>query len=271
MIAAIKSGNFGVVEKLITMKEQFKEKVQESVMMHQANMEAQQDLLYGPGGARGAASEIVDGMDRGDQPPTLTGLSRNLAGPVRAMAAERHMDLAKMQLDWTRAQKQIQALNGPQMTRFFNAARSVVNTIDEVDSLAKQMDQGGMTGLNYVKLQALIKTRGNSPEGRLATKYVEAVNTLKEEFASLAQGGGVPTEPAWQLANEQVNGNYGVDQLGDSLKELQRLINFRMKAVEGVDTLSPAAPNKYVPGSGGGAGGAASMSDAELKAKLGIQ
>ena len=42
------------------------------------------------------------------------------------------------------------------------------------------------------------------------------MNTLKEEFANLAQGGYAPTEAAWGLANSQINANYGVDQLKSS-------------------------------------------------------
>jgi hypothetical protein len=58
-----------------------------------------------------------------------------------------------------------------------------------VNDLAQQMQQGGIPLLNRVKLEAYIQTQGNSEQGQLATRYLTAVNTLKEEFANLANGG----------------------------------------------------------------------------------
>jgi hypothetical protein len=47
------------------------------------------------------------------------------------------------------------------------------------------------------------------------------------------------------LANEQINGNYGVDQLGAGLDEVQRLINYRVHAIPGLDTMGAGAANRY--------------------------
>jgi len=81
----------------------------------------------------------------------------------------------------------------------------------------------------------------------LATRYLEAVGVLKEEIANLAQGGYAPTEPAWTLANQQVNENYGASQIEDSLTEMQRLLNYRFKQIPGIETIGPGAPNVYLP------------------------
>ena len=90
------------------------------------------------------------------------------------------------------------------------------------------MKNSGVIPLNKAKLDLFIKLKGNTPEGQLATQYRTAVNTLKEEFANLANGGYAPTDPAWELANEQINSDYGVDQLLASNKEIKRLINYRL-------------------------------------------
>jgi hypothetical protein len=68
------------------------------------------------------------------------------------------------------------------------------------------MQNSGIPLLNKAKLTAYIQTEGHSENGQLATRYINAVNTLKEEFANLANGGYAPTEPAWKLADEQING-----------------------------------------------------------------
>lgn len=193
------------------------------------------------------ASAIVDAIASGKQPPVFTGLYKNTKA-IRAEAARRGIDVSELQLEWKSAQKQVQSLNGPQMVKYKALAGSVINTIDEVRNLSEQMKNSGIPALNSAKIQTLIKTEGNTPAGQLATRYQAAVNTLKEEFANLANGGYAPTEPAWALANQQINGNYGVNQLSAGLTEVQRLIRYRMNAIPNMNTLGPGANNKYIGG-----------------------
>jgi hypothetical protein len=198
---------------------------------------------------QGKADDIAEAIQSGDQPPVLTGLY-GVSPLVRSKLAEDGFDLSKAQIQWDAAKKQVMSLNGPQQVRFVGLANSVVNTVDEVNDLAQQMQQGGIPLLNRVKLQAYIQTQGNSEQGQLATRYLTAVNTLKEEFANLANGGYAPTEPAWKLADQQINGNYGVKQLGAALTEAQRLIKYRLNAMPGMSSVGPGAANPYFPGGG---------------------
>lgn len=199
------------------------------------------------------ADDIVDAIVKGEQPPTTAGLYGD-APIVRQKLAQRGFDLTKHMIEYQAAQKQVASLNGPQQVRFVGLANSVVNTIDEVNGLAEQMQLSGIPALNAVELGTYIQTQGNSDNGQLATKYVTAVGVLKEEFANVANGGYAPTEPAWKLANQQVNGNYGVKQLGSSLVEIQRLLKYRLNTMPGMNTIGPGAANPYLPGSGQGAG-----------------
>jgi hypothetical protein len=68
---------------------------------------------------------------------------------------------------------------------------------------------------------------------------------LKEEFVTFASGGYAPIEAAWHLADQQINGDYGVDQLGASLTEVQRLINYRLQNIPGLQQLGPLSANPY--------------------------
>lgn len=198
---------------------------------------------------RAKMTDLVDGIMSGKQPPTLTGLYKN-AGPVRAALAQRGFDLSTAQLQWDGARKQIMSMNGPQQVRYYQLANGVVNTIDRVNELSRELKNSGVPLLNKAKLDAYIQLNGNSPQGQLATQYVTAVGVLREEMANLANGGYAPTEPAWALANEQVNGNYGVQQLGASLTELQRLINYRLRALPQANTFGPGAENRYTGATG---------------------
>lgn len=194
-------------------------------------------------------SQIADAIESGNQPPKTTGLYGK--GPsVRAELQRRKFNLAKADLEYKSAERQVLSLNGPQMERFRGLADSVSNTIDEVRELSKEMDLSGVKAANWVELQELMNVEGDSPAGQLATQYVTAINTLKEEFSNLAQGGYAPTESVWKLANDQINSNFGRKQLDAAVSEIQRLINYRIKAIPNFGTLGPGSSNRYVPGQG---------------------
>lgn len=214
------------------------------------------------GSTNNPVKDIAQGIESGHRAPNLTGMGR--LSPLIAAQLERDgFNVTQAQLEYDAAHKQILSLNGPQMVRFVGLAGSVDRTIDEVNQLGEQMKNSGIPLLNQAKIAELIHLEGNSERGQLAARYIGAVNTLKEEFANLANGGYAPTEPAWKLANEQINGNYGVKELGASLGEVQRLIRYRMQGIPNMSTLGPGAANRYVPGvQGGQAGGAGAASAA---------
>lgn len=190
------------------------------------------------------ADNIVKAIKDGDQPPVLTGLYGK-SPMVRSGLEANGVDVSKLQLQWKQAEKQVQSLNGPQMTRYIGLNQSVQNTIGEALDLSKQMKLSGIPALNSAELQSYIQTQGNSANGQLATRYMTTINTLKEEFANLAQGGYAPTDPAWKLADQQINGNYGWQQLPASLNEIQKLVKIRLNAIPGINTVGPGSSNQY--------------------------
>lgn len=195
-------------------------------------------------GSANPVKDIANAIIEGKQPPDLKGMYRQ-GGAVRAELAAQGFDLSKAEQEWQSAHKQIISLNGPQMVRYAGLATSVVNTIDEARNLAKELNNSGIPLLNKAKLTTYIQTQGNSEKGQLAAKYLATINTLQEEFANLAQGGYAPTESAWHLARQQINGDYGVKQLDASLSEVQRLIRYRLQGIPNFQTLGPSAPNRY--------------------------
>jgi hypothetical protein len=149
------------------------------------------------------------------------------------------INITKLQLDYEGAKRFITTMNGPQMLRFRGLAASVVNTIDEVRRLGGELQQGGVQFWNKARRDTALQLFGQSGMSETAAQYVGAVNTLKEEFAGLVQGGYAPTESAFALANQQINGNYSLKDLNASLTEVQRLVNYRIGAF---DELKPLAP-----------------------------
>jgi hypothetical protein len=189
---------------------------------------------------------IADGIESGKLPPTLTGLYRNKAA-IEAELGRRGVDLSARQLEFKGAEREVSSLNGPQMTRFKSLAVSVVNSIDEVKRLSQQMELSGVPFLNKKELEYYTQTQGNTPNGQLAARYLAAINTVKEEFASLVTGGYAPHTAAFDLANRQINADYGVKELGAALDEVQQLINYRVRAV---NDRGLGSNNRYLKGGG---------------------
>lgn len=217
--------------------------------------------------AEDETSEIVKSIVSGRQPPVTTGLYGK--GPaVKAGLEKAGFDMGKAQLEWQGAQRQVASLNGPQMTRFNVLASTVDNTIEHVKDLAEQMKLKNIPLLNQIELQAYIQAQGDTPNSKLAVQYMTAVNGLKEEFANLANGGYAPTAPAWKLANEQINGNYSVGKLSASLEEVQRLIRYRMQALQ---ARGSGGANRYESGGGQQGGGGSQGAAPSDKPKTVIQ
>lgn len=152
------------------------------------------------------------------------------------------LNINKLKLDYEAAKRFASSMNGNQMVRFKGLAESVVNTIDEVRRLGDELKQGGIQKWNSVKRGTIQQVYGNTPQSELANQYVGAVNTLKEEFANLANGGYAPTDAAWQLAHQQINGDFGFKDLNASLTEVQRLINYRVSAFNDLTPTTVASP-----------------------------
>lgn len=195
-------------------------------------------------------ANIGDAIIAGLQPPpTSTQLRTSGNKALANYLAQKGFDATKAALEYKAATQYVTQLNSQRMIQYRGLATSVVNTIDEVKDLATQVKNSGVVPWNTAKLKLLVQTQGNTPAGQLASKYLAAVNTLKEEFANLANGGYAPTEAAWKLANDQINGAYGTDQFLATLGEVQRLINYRTQAI------GAGGPELGIYGGGSSSGG----------------
>jgi hypothetical protein len=185
----------------------------------------------------------------GNMPPSLVsayGGSRNLAiaeaDKEQMKQTGTHFDVSKAEQQYQAAKRFATSLNSTQMVRYQTLANSVVNTIDEVNNLAGEMKLQNIPLVNKVQLSAYINATGaDSTNGQLAARYLSAVNSVKEEFANLANGGYAPTDAAWDLANKQINENYDVNKLNASLFEIQRVINYRTNALTNITAIMPGS------------------------------
>lgn len=155
-------------------------------------------------------------------------------------------------LNYEAAKRHVSSMNAPQRQAFLGLASSVDQTIDEVKALSDELKQGGIQLWNKASRNTVLQLYGNTPQSETAVRYINALNTLKEEYAQLATGGYAPQEAAWKLANEQINKDLGMKDLNAAISESQRLIRFRIKGLQelqptysqgpGTPTAPPAAP-----------------------------
>jgi len=180
----------------------------------------------------------------------------------------RHFDLNKAQLDYEAARRHVLAMNSTQRVNFRTLAQSVLSTMDEVKAAAEELKQGDVQRFNRAKRSTVLELYGNTKQSAAAVRYIAAVNTLKEEYANLAQGGFAPTESAWKLANEQINGDFGVRDMVASVEETGRLIGYRVDAFErlGPSYIGGAAGQAGAPPPGGPPAAAGPVMPANVKA-----
>ena len=187
------------------------------------------------------ATMLVDGRMVPSQLNKRSGYNETLAAAdsLSRKITGKGYDATKAETDFKAANTWVAAANSTQRQRFYALASSVQSTLKEVMGYATELALGGLEFANRAKMQAYLKLNGNSPYAETVTAYLTAINTLKEEFANLVNAGYAPTEPAFKLANEQINQDRGYKSTNAALAELTRLIEFRVNGLQtiGVQTI----------------------------------
>jgi hypothetical protein len=174
-------------------------------------------------------TSIGDAIISGDQPPDLTRLYGKSAG-VKKYLADQGFDLTKATNDWTATQTLAKALNGPQQLRLSQAISSVEESIPELLKVSREFERVGWVPANKAELKiALSGTDKNKKEA--ATRYITQIDLMKDELAQSFQGGGVPSQAAFKLADDILEPAYGVKQLEAGVKQLQSNLKIRRNAI----------------------------------------
>lgn len=151
-------------------------------------------------------------------------------------------NFVKQQLDYKASERFVASMNSQASNTFRSLSDSVINTADEVRDLANQLKQSSVQKWNQVTREGVRQVYGNTPESELANRYVAAVNTFKEEYAKLIQG-GVPTDSTWKLVDKQLSQNFGFKDVNASVTELQRLLKYRQQAFTNLTPLLTTGSN----------------------------
>jgi hypothetical protein len=234
--------------KLELIKEKFRSELedrkdirQQKGFEQQFNLLNERQKMQGVEQKKEDLNAMIDGLAEGAIPPSMLS-KRNTKGEysyVLGEAQRRGLNLSKLQMQYEAAKKQVGTMNSQRMVTYRALADAIGTTVDRLNELADQMNLSGFKPLNMAEIKGKMDIAGNTEAGQLATQYVSQVNNLKEEFANIANLGYAPTESVWNLANRQINENYGVKQMHAALNEVKRAVNFRKTAIEGTGAWTP--------------------------------
>ncbi len=191
---------------------------------------------------------IADGIESGDQPPTLTGLYR-WGGPVRAELARRGVPIAKMETDWKATQKYMSSLNSTQQVRLRQAIDTASDSLDKIDGLygewQKLAPTTGFKVWNRATLGAAKQLPGRA--GAVATALDAQIADLTSELGNVYMGGNSPTDHSLSLAGKNLSSEWNKETFEEALKQARANIGIRKNSITHGAPAGVSADSTYTP------------------------
>lgn len=187
--------------------------------------------------------DIADAMENGSQLADFKSLY-GLAGPVKAELSRRGVNVAKLQLQATAENKLAQTLNGPQQVRLRQSVDSVLQGLDELDSLNSEFDRTGIKLFNKGKLEFLANGGGTPEQQEIAQRYKTQMIGLQDEFGNVVMAGNSPTDRALELSAKIFNSDFNNTAISASTKQMRRLLSMRKSAIDNVGSNSGQIDSK---------------------------
>lgn len=203
-------------------------------------------------GGTSDASDIAAGIMSGTLPPTTTGnRMTQFSEPVLGELARNKYDLSKATQDWNAVSAHWKTLNGRQQTQIRQSAETVLQGLDHLEALNKQLSalipRGRADAANKLALGAARDWGAFGPEAQnVATQLTSQMVTLQPELSNVYQAGGVPTESALKMAQKALNENMSPGRLSAAIGNERTNLKYRLNSIRSVGTLSPS--NQAFPG-----------------------
>lgn len=190
------------------------------------------------------AKAIASAIERGEQPPTLTGLYRHAAA-VRAELAKRGYPLAAATTDWMATQKHVATLNSTQQTKLRQSVDNASHSLDVIEQLAKQWDAGGFKLLNKVRLASAKEGALGAKAQTLATQLDSQIADVTSELGNVYMGGNSPTDHALGLAAKNLSADWSRDTLTTMINQARKNLQIRQNSMVNVGVAGASAGNPY--------------------------
>ena len=179
------------------------------------------------------AKSIADAIENGEQLADFKSLY-GLAGPVKAELSRRGVDVRKLQLQATAETKLAQTLQGPQQVRLRQSIDSVLQGLNELESINQEFDRFGIRIFNKAKITALVNGAGSKEQQDVAQRFVTQMIGLQDEFGNVIMSGNSPTDQALKLAGNIFKSDYNNTSVKASISQARRLLTMRRTAIENV-------------------------------------
>jgi hypothetical protein len=195
------------------------------------------------------AKAIAKAIEKGEQPPTMEGLSRGQGGIVKSELAKLKYPQALAEQDWKATSRHFQTLNGTQQTRLRQAATTARESLDIIDQLSDKWNGGKYPLLNKVNL-SIAKNGGLGQEAQnIATTLEAQITDVVSEMSNVYMGGNSPTDQALKLAGKNLSADWSRGQLKAATDLARKNLTIRLNSIANTGTISATGQNQY--GGGG--------------------
>lgn len=230
------------------------------------------------------AEDIAGAIMRGEQDPTLTGLSRSgIAGKVRDKLAKEGYNLLRAQNDQYAVKRWLGTQNSQQQVRLRQATDFAMESLDLLDNrqnpgddligqLRNQVPRSKFPVLNRAALTAAKGGAFGEAAASAATNLESQITDLQSELAVVYKGGNSPTDKGLESAQKMLSGDWSDQVLRNAIDLSRKNLGLRLNSIkrtgpaglsgEGQQQYSGGADTKTPSGGGGkGAGGGAPKKD----------
>lgn len=239
----------GAVDKFVPLMQDEEAQKWKQIAAQQDQQRINQTAATAAQGSADDVGGIVDSIISGDfPPPGATGSSRSytpsLNGKISQELAKRGFNLAAHIADWNAQQKLISAQNSPVAVRFIGAIDSADAFLGKFKQNVDAWNAGGFpTIVNQTVLDQAVKGQlpTTDPQGAqkqaalLTSQYRDLISILASVFSS----GGVPTDSARRLAQEQIDLGWSAGTIDSVIDQISGLLDDRKNALRGVQAYTP--------------------------------
>jgi hypothetical protein len=202
--------------------------------------------------AKGIAGAII----KGEQPPSMEGLSRGQGGIVKSELAKKGYNQALAEQDWKATTRHFATLNGTQQTRLRQAAMTARESLDIIDNLSDKWNGGKFPILNKVNI-ILAKNGALGQEAQnIATQLDAQITDIVSEMSNVYMGGNSPTDQALQLAAKNLSSDWSRGQLKAGTDLARKNLTIRLNSIQNTSVIGATDKNQYGGGGGQKAAGA---------------
>lgn len=191
----------------------------------------------------GTAKTILQGIQEGKLPPTLSGMSRTagLSAAIEVEAQKQGFDLKQAQLDYKTMEQKSRTAGGAPVMRMSTAVGTLDQSLNELDRLNEEYKRTDMLPAiaNRIKINTdkqgvasfgLDSTKGlDGTQQQQAMKYLYQLNNTLDMQALVYSGGFAPQEWAYKMAAGSMSPYYGTEATkavtGQARKDIQMRVN----------------------------------------------